>query len=118
MRGLITEYGKVLRNIRMNRGELLKDMAINLGFTSSYLSAIENGKRNIPKGLTEKIISMYNLEGRMKIDIELAESKCNNSIKLDFDNTSAEQQDLAIAFAKKLNKLDKKAIKNIKNYLG
>ena len=44
---MITPFGKSLRNIRMDRGMLLKDMAQDLDVTSSYLSAVEVGKRNV-----------------------------------------------------------------------
>lgn len=117
MGGKITEYGKVLRIIRMNSGELLKDMASKLDVTSSYLSAIENGKRNIPQEFTEKIIAIYNLDTKTKVDLELAETKSTDCIKLNLKNASAEQQDLAFAFAKRLKRLDKKAINEIKMYL-
>ena len=42
---MITPFGKSLRNIRMDRGMLLKDMAQDLDVTSSYLSAVEVGKQ-------------------------------------------------------------------------
>lgn len=38
---MATNYGKVLRKIRVDRDELLKDMAGKLGITSAYLSSIE-----------------------------------------------------------------------------
>lgn len=58
----LTEFGKFSRKLRIDNGELLKDMAIKLNVTVSYLSAVEIGKRNIPekmgrrnsKGLSSK----------------------------------------------------------------
>jgi len=48
---MITEFGRILRNIRMDCNELLKDMADKLNITSSYLSAIEHGKERFQKVL-------------------------------------------------------------------
>ena len=57
-----TEFGKSLRKLRIDKGEILKNMADKLGMTSSYLSAIECGKRNIPDDLIEKLTSIYCLD--------------------------------------------------------
>lgn len=44
-----TEFGKFLRNVRLARQELLKYMADKLGVASSFLSAVENGKQDVPE---------------------------------------------------------------------
>ena len=59
--GAITEYGKVLRHIRLDLSELLGTMADKLGLSAAYLSSIETGSRSIPVDLTSKIIKIYNL---------------------------------------------------------
>ena len=55
---MITEFGKELRKLRIDRGEILKTMAEKINVTSSYLSAIECGKRNIPADLIQKLTSI------------------------------------------------------------
>ena len=45
--GMLTEFGKALRRIRLDNDELLKDMADKLKVSSAYLSAVENGKKNL-----------------------------------------------------------------------
>ena len=55
---MITEFGKALRKLRIDRGETLKIMADNLEMTSSYLSAIECGKRNIPMNSKNYLLLM------------------------------------------------------------
>ena len=52
---MVNEFGKLLRKIRIDNGEILKDMADKLEMTSSYLSAIECGKRNIPNNLIPRL---------------------------------------------------------------
>ena len=49
---MLTEFGKALRKIRIDRQQLLKDMANKLGVSSAYLSAVENGKRRMPQDLS------------------------------------------------------------------
>ena len=45
----ITKFGEYARDLRIDRGENLKEMAKNLGVSSAFLSAVENGKKQVPK---------------------------------------------------------------------
>lgn len=58
---MITPFGKYLRNIRMDRGEKLKDMAAVLGISSSFLSRVENGKTKPPEKWKNVLVSHYGL---------------------------------------------------------
>lgn len=42
---MITPIGKFLRKLRIDTGEILKDMAEKLHVSPSFLSAVENGKK-------------------------------------------------------------------------
>ena len=53
---MITEYGKFLRKLRIDQGQILKTMAEKLGVSSAFLSAVENGKKKIPKTREEKLV--------------------------------------------------------------
>lgn len=117
MGGETTAYGKALRIIRVKNDELLKDMADRLQMTSAYLSAIENGKRNIPEDLTNKITVLYNLSKDDENDLKNAEEVSLKSINIELINANDEQKELAVAFAKKFNKLDGVTIKKLKNCL-
>lgn len=76
----ISEYGEFLKHLRINKHEMLKNMAGKLGLNSSYLSAIESGNRDIPPDLTDKICTEYGLdEGQRK---ELKEAELNTDRKL------------------------------------
>ena len=41
----ISEFAIFCRKLRLDNNQILKDMADVLGVSSSYLSAVENGKR-------------------------------------------------------------------------
>lgn len=76
----ISEYGEFLKHLRINKHEMLKNMAGKLGLNSSYLSAIESGNRDIPPDLTDKICTEYGLdEGQRK---ELKDAELNTDRKL------------------------------------
>ena len=69
---MLTEFGKALRKIRIDRQQLLKDMANKLGVSSAYLSAVENGKRRMPQDWVSKIASIYSLDSDAQADLQNA----------------------------------------------
>ncbi len=114
---MITEYGKALRKIRIDKGEVLKNMADKLGMTSSYLSAIECGKRKIPDSMTEKIISLYDLKDEERLILEEAKQKSAKSIEISLSNVTEEKQELALKFARTFDDIDNETIAKIKELL-
>ena len=58
---MVTEYGKLLRKIRIDHDEILKDMAGKLEITSAYLSSIEN-IRLVNKSADESILFELGLD--------------------------------------------------------
>ena len=67
---MITRFGKFCRNIRMDRGEILKEMADKLQVKSSFLSAVELGKKNIPEKWLESITELYELTEDKRKELE------------------------------------------------
>ena len=65
----LTELGKFLRKLRIDNGELLKDMAIKLNVTPSFLSMVETGRRSIPKKWEEEIEKIYSLSLKQKEEL-------------------------------------------------
>ncbi len=110
---MLTEFGKVLKKIRVDRNEILKDMANKLGVTVSYLSAIENGKREVPDNWINKIKSNYRLSSKESSDLENSffESKKEISIKL--SNLNDTKKQAAIAFAREFEEFSDEEIKAI-----
>lgn len=56
---MTTQLGTFLKNLRLDSGELLKEMAEKLNVSSSFLSAVENGKRDIPESWYKKMVDLY-----------------------------------------------------------
>lgn len=59
---ILTKLGRFLRIYRINNNEILKDMAERLNISPSYLSSIENGKRNPTKKFISKLCKTYNFK--------------------------------------------------------
>ena len=58
---MLTEFGKRLRDIRLERNLLLKDMADSLRCSVVQLSAIESGTQAIPDGIIARLSVIYEL---------------------------------------------------------
>ena len=56
---MLTPFGKHLRKLRIDQGELLKDMAEKLKVTASYLSAVEVGKKAVPTAWIATLSETY-----------------------------------------------------------
>ena len=58
----MTPFGARLRYLRESRGLLLKDMADELGVSSTYLSALEHGRRSKPNwSFVQRVIQYFNI---------------------------------------------------------
>lgn len=77
---MLTEFGKHIRKIRIDRQELMKDMAEKLNVTPAYLSSVETGKRNVPQGWIGHIVRMYKLDPSEHLEL-IEAAKASKKIK-------------------------------------
>lgn len=89
---MLTDFGKLLRKIRIDHGEIIKDMADKLGVTASYLSAIENGKRNIPENWVDEISQLYQLDNIATEQLKNTILTSAKSLKLDIENLTKKKR--------------------------
>ena len=115
---MITEFGKALRKLRIDRGETLKIMADNLEMTSSYLSAIECGKRNIPTDLIERLTSIYKLDVNEQQELSVAYDKSLSSVAIELSESNDCKRDLALQFARKFDDIDDELANQIIKFLN
>lgn len=57
---MLTDFGRELRLFRVQNNQLLYNMANDLGVSSAYLSAIENGRKPVTDEIMSKLKSTYN----------------------------------------------------------
>ena len=97
---MLTVLGKFLRKLRIDRGELLKDMAEKLDVSVSFLSAVENGKKKMPSDWNAKICYLYELTYAQQK--EFTEAIAQNEKTLDMNLTAITERHrrLAVSFAR------------------
>lgn len=93
----MTEFGKLLKIIRVNCGDTAKEMADKLYLSPSYLSAIESGKRNIPANLIGTIAEVYNLSSEDKERLRDAVLGVDKPLKMNLTNFSDRKKRLILA---------------------
>lgn len=114
---MITEFGKILRKIRIDNDEILKDMASKLGVTAAYLSSVENGKREIPNGWISLIIEEYGLNEDEALRLQEAALDSRKSIKIKLDEETERDKDLVLAFARRFRDLSDSDVEAMKELL-
>ncbi len=114
---MLTDFGRYLRKLRIDCGELIKDMAAKLEVTASYLSAVETGKRNIPAGWVQQIADLYGLDEAQHAALGKAAVNSARSVKLELEHLSAERKEAAILFAREFGGLDDAAIDKIREII-
>lgn len=114
---MITKFGKLLRKIRIDHGEILKNMADKLEVSPAFLSAVEIGKKNVPKGWVERISSIYNLSPSETQALFLSAEDAVRSVKIDLLNASDTQRSVAIAFARSFDNMSEDTAKKIFNMM-
>ena len=110
---MLTEFGKALRKIRIDRQQLLKDMANKLGVSSAYLSAVENGKRRMPQDWVSKIASIYSLDSDAQADLQNAADNSVFDVTISLENASEQKRSAVLSFARALDGLDDEDLKRI-----
>lgn len=114
---MLTLFGKFIRKLRIDHGELLKEMADKLNVTSSYLSAVETGKRNVPQEWPEKITQLYQLNSEQCSELRSAIEGSQLSVKIDLLSSSTKDKNLAMAFAREFKELGESEKSEILNIL-
>lgn len=98
---MLTPFGKALRKLRLDLAISLKDMAAKLNVSSSFLSAVETGKKKIPQNFLEKIITSYKLS--RKNVWELSEAKYESELTFIITAKNVLEKKLIIKYIEYLN---------------
>ena len=114
----MNEFGKFTRKLRIDRGELLKDMSCKLIVSPAYLSAVEIGKRNIPQDWIDILYKAYLLTTKQINELKQAYAQSCNEIKLNMKGATNEQKNLAIEFMEGFARLDEKDIHELSKILA
>lgn len=115
---MVTQLGIFLRKLRLDYGEIMKDMAKKLDVSSSFLSAVENGKKKMPDSWYETIVRLYNLDEEKQNELRVAIEGSQKSLEINLEDLSNEKRRLAFSFARKLEKFNDEEVDKMKIFFS
>lgn len=108
---MLTNFGKFCRKLRIDKNELLYDMAARLNVSSAFLSKVENGKKKPPQEWRDILISSYGLNADeiQQLDRCIYEAQNYDSIDISYMNDNDRM--MMLSFARKFNTINKEKLK-------
>lgn len=111
---MLTELGKYLRTLRLEKGLKLKDMATSIDYTPAFLSAIELGRKAPPADFATKIGNAFGVSAEAK---QYLKQLCSiKSVKI--TPHTLDQNFILESLARRMDSLSFDEITEIKTILG
>ena len=102
----MTPFGVKIRELRKAKGVTLKEMAIALGVSSAYLSALEHGKKGRPSWyLLQRTINYFNIIWDDAEDIVALARLSHPKITIDTSSLSPAATELANRLADDISQM-------------
>ena len=108
-----TTFGEFVRILRIRRNEVLGDMAEKLGTSIAFLSAVENGRKNIPAGWYETLVSEYSLNTNDQQDLKKAIEESKLQYKIIPKSAGKVQRRAAMVFSRAFDEMDEDTAQRI-----
>jgi len=104
----LTEYGKVVRELRDEGKTSLRQMAAAVGFSPTYLSAVEMGEKGITDDLVDKAIGFLRKRGLKTKDFARLRAAVDRTRRaVDVSTLNGQGRHAVAAFARKWADLDR-----------
>lgn len=114
---MLTQLGIFLRKLRLDHGEIMKEMAEKLDVSSSFLSAVENGKKKMPDSWYEIIVNLYCLDQEQQDELIKSIEESQKSIEINLKDLNSKKRNLVFSFARELNNLNEEEVDKMNYFL-
>ena len=114
---MLTSLGRFLRKLRIDRNEILADMADKLSITASFLSAVENGKRSAATAWRNVLVKAYRLDTSEQAALDKAFVETVKEISIPAENERRSQVEVSFAFARRVADLSEDKLAEIRRIL-
>lgn len=115
----MTPFGEKVRQLRDDRGILLKRMAEDLGVSSAYLSALEHGHRGRPgPGLVRQVSDYFSLDWDDAEELKRLAGLSHPRIVVDTAGLGPKATELANLLSERIGELDEETIEWILDEIG
>jgi transcriptional regulator with XRE-family HTH domain len=100
---MLTPFGISIRKLRLDKGLRLLDLAALMGCSSSFISAIETGRKSIPDSYVVAVSRAMKLSAAEIKELRRAADRSRKEVRL--DKLPEEDRELVAAFARRLDKV-------------
>ena len=114
---MISKFGLYIREVREKENDSLRQMAIKLGISAAFLSAMEVGRKQIPLEYVDKIKNIYNLTQEQEIELENSIHETNERVPIELAAMNEAQKDVSLMFARKIKTADEDLLRKLKEVL-
>ncbi|MCD7828459.1 MAG: helix-turn-helix domain-containing protein [Clostridiales bacterium] len=108
-----TKFGEFMRILRVQHHEVMGDAAKFLGVSTPFLSAVENGKKNIPAEWFDIISAHYSLDEKQIAEMKQAAENSKTQIKITLAKSEDYQREAALQFARSFEGIDEDTAEKI-----
>ena len=113
-----TRFGEMLRILRIQNHEVMGDLAEVLDVSTSFLSSVESGKKNIPEEWFNIISNHYNLSEEDKAQLREAMDLSKTQMKINLSGADNYQREMAIQFQRSFDYIDEETARRIIDILN
>lgn len=114
---MISKFGLYIREIREKENDSLRQMAIKLGISATFLSAMEVGRKQIPLEYVEKIKGIYDLTEEQVMELEDSIYETNERLPIELALMNDAQKDVSLMFARRIKTADENLLRKLKEAL-
>lgn len=114
---MISKFGLYIREIREKENDSLRQMAIKLGISATFLSAMEVGRKQIPLEYVEKIKGIYDLTEEQVMELEDSIYETNERVPIELAAMNEAQKDVSLMFARRIKTADEELLRKLKEAL-
>lgn len=101
-----TKFGEFVRILRIKNHEVMGDMTKVLNASMPFLSAVENGKKNVPADWIEKLVVHYGLSPAEQQELVEAAEESKTQYKINTLAAGNHQRRAAMQFARSFDSMD------------
>lgn len=113
---MLSAFGKAMRQLRIDRGWRLLDVATAMKVSSAYLSAIETGRKTIPDGFVVQLSRALPLTASEVKALRRAADQTRKEVRV--DALPGAQRELLAAFARNFDDVPDDMIVQLRDRLG
>ncbi len=112
---MLTPLGRVIRKLRLDYNKRLKDMADDFSVPSSYLSAIENGRKQASDAFVSKVHGYFKDSGMSLQEWRDLAIGSKNMVKVDLSGATELEREVVMAFQRGFRDISAERQKQILN---